>query len=269
MSQSKDTPSTRASFSATRAPTFDLSPDSIIEECPADRPDNLSSSRALIPPSSRASLRRLPIPRAPNLPTAKACSMTTTVVATTAIVNTTPEDERKPDDTRSQTAQNFSMNRPSQWRTLKGRLEWVVRYVGAKEGWTGRRLSEQAGLSSSYGTDLARRVGDGSNTKLSTVYAIADAAAVSAGWLVDNEGWPSSDVEIVYRQGGAFPWDSSAESTEDQSRAMAEMRRARLEKAKASTAVPKLIRKRRPHDSEIRSASSNAPRAAAPGKRHR
>ncbi len=251
MRKSSDKPSAHARRTEISVPTS-FPPASISEQYVSETPEIRPSSRALIPPSTRAARRRVPIPVAPRVPTVVEL-MTSTVIAPTALVNSRLAVDLKAGDCVSQTRQTLCVNRSRMWRTLGGRILWLVKYSEVAYGWSAREFGRQAGISSSYAKDIARRIDDENlDPKVSTIYALADGAKVSSGWLLDNIGWPNEKTQDVYSKGANWPWDQLVEPAAEQAKAVEEAREARRGKAAAKhTGPPKERKPRRLKESDI------------------
>lgn len=181
--------------------------------------------------------------------------MLTTVSALTEIVNACSGVGPKTGDSSSQARHTLEVTRSTQWRTLGGRILWLVKYTEVVRGWSGREFGRQAGVSSSYAKDIARRIDEeGLDPKMSTLYALADGADVSVSWLVDNDGWPDENSREVYKRNAPWPWDKGVEPAESQAQYMALLRERRKQAAKEAGNPPdpqRPRRKRIPKQSDV------------------
>lgn len=191
MSQSKDTPSTRASRLATPDPGSGRAPDSIMAVYPSEVPTSRSSSLALIPPRSRAALRRLPIPKSPNVP--RSVMLTTIVAMTTKVVKRKTHLAIGDDDNRRRMRDVWIVTEPD-WSTTSKRIRYMLARLKL-DGISGREVAKRVGVSKGYINMLPDKFDENPGTEVGFMIFLRLCAVGGVGtlWLATGKGRPTDN----------------------------------------------------------------------------
>jgi len=90
------------------------------------------------------------------------------------------------------------VRRPPEWRTLRGRIAYMMErnHIQSKA-----KLGELSGLNPRQVANQLRRLENGGDLELETVKALARGLKTNVGWLGNDEGWPNEEVRKLFEEG--------------------------------------------------------------------